>query len=117
MQWHILKHSDRLSGWLLVWGTLANVCLWALALLLVPRPEQLLPLHYTIYFGIDLTGPRLRILLMPLIGLGILVAHLALSRFYDHPVWQRLWLLLALLLQILLTGALGALLYVIHQPT
>jgi len=64
-------YANRLVRINLVLSGLVNFCLW-LGLLLVSRDFlTAMPLHYNIYFGIDLYGPWYRIFAMPLSGLAI----------------------------------------------
>jgi hypothetical protein len=56
-----------------------NVLLWWLLYSKFHSQTEFIPLHYNIYFGIDLYGPWQRILLIPLSGTGIVFINLILS--------------------------------------
>ncbi|MEK7537745.1 MAG: hypothetical protein AAB619_02110 [Patescibacteria group bacterium] len=93
--------GDRWRRWLITGGLLLNAAGWVGALRFVPRAQAVIPLHYTIYFGINLTGAWTSILWLPAIGAAALVSHLLISRLVPHPVWSRLWLLLAVVINLL----------------
>ncbi|MFH0988363.1 MAG: hypothetical protein V1763_03245 [Parcubacteria group bacterium] len=87
-------------------GVLANLGAWILILIRLrpilsslPPDQSFIPLHYNIYFGVDLFGQWQRIFIMPGIGLAILIinAILALSLFNKKKM-----------LAYLLTGIAGA---------
>ncbi|MDD2807075.1 MAG: hypothetical protein PHW95_00955 [Patescibacteria group bacterium] len=67
--------SDKIIRLSFLFAVLANIALW---LLLVSRSTTFsdsIPLHYNIYFGIDLIGPWYQFFFMPSIGLGIIVSN------------------------------------------
>jgi hypothetical protein len=72
--------------------------------------ESFVPLHYTIYFGIDLTGPPSKLYLLPAAGTVMLVLHtLGAATIGDH-VWKRSFLLILVGLETLLALALATVL-------
>ncbi len=52
-----------------------NIGLWLYLYLGVEHTFESIPLHYNIYFGIDLFGPWYRLLIMPLFGVCILLVN------------------------------------------
>lgn len=103
---------DSYARWLLIGAMVLNASLWAAVLRFVPRQGSFLPLHYTIYFGINLTGNWWQMLWLPAIGLAVLVAHLCIAAAMHHRTWQQLWALLALVLNaLLLIDALASIIY------
>lgn len=79
-----------------------------------PRDQTLSPLHYTIYFGINLTGRWYEMFIPPALGFGAVVSHMIISRLAAHPMWRRLWSLLALFINILVFLDVAAVLYLVH---
>jgi len=58
-----------------------NIVLW-LGLLWQSRSfMESMPLHYNIYFGVDLYGPWYQILLMPSIGLAVILINFTIGSF------------------------------------
>lgn len=103
---------DRVWLWLLILTGLMNLGDWALLSRLGGSAGRLEPLHYTIYFGTDLSlGPR-RLLIIPALGATILIIHFLTSTGSEQPLWRRTWALTALVLNTLLLAASGALFYV-----
>jgi len=56
-------------------GLAANTALWAMLGLRIGTWPAEIPLHYTIYFGIDLLGPWYRIFFLPAFGLTVLLVN------------------------------------------
>ncbi|HLD21699.1 MAG TPA: hypothetical protein VJB65_02260 [Patescibacteria group bacterium] len=54
---------------------LVNICSWAVLIWKIPRTQDIVFLHYNIYFGIDLAGNWVRIFLLPSSGLVILCVN------------------------------------------
>lgn len=76
-----------------VWGILVlalalNAAMWGYIFWQFPPTDAVVFLHYTIYFGVDLTGSWWRILLMPITGLVVILLHsmVFLSRYSQYPV-------------------------------
>lgn len=105
--WH-----DRASLILWISGWIINAATWTGLIIGVARDQSLVPLHYTIYFGIDLTGNWMQILILPLVGTIIALTHSVLAGWQPGQVWQRTWLTLNVVLQILLAGSAVTLVYV-----
>jgi len=77
--------KDRLVWINLILALALNVLLWYLLFKNTPSEKDLVALHYSIYFGIDLIGPWYKIFNLPIIGfvfllinsfLGFLLYHL-----------------------------------------
>lgn len=85
--------------------------LWAAAGLIVQSHDQIVPLHYTIYFGIDLTASADRLYLLPAFGSVIWLGHLFAAQAVKHDAWRQTWLVLSLLLLLLLGAVLASLVY------
>ena len=71
--------KDKLILSLAGGSIVANGVLWWLLYSKFQNQTEFIPLHYNIYFGIDLYGPWYRILLMPLTGTGVFFINLVLS--------------------------------------
>lgn len=97
--------TDQPSRWLLLTSSLFVLASWGGMWLLVPRHEQFVPVHYTIYFDIDLTGPWTRWLQLPITATLAWLTALAAAAWRAEPIWLRLWWLMALLVQGLLLAA------------
>jgi hypothetical protein len=61
-----------------------NLILWLLLIWQVRNTTSLIPLHYNIYFGIDLFGPWYQFFLMPGLGLIYLLINITLGYFIYH---------------------------------
>lgn len=94
-----------------------SVALWGLSLWLVPRDRVVVPLHYTIYFGIDLSSRWQSWLWLPGLGTVVTLAHFGIGAMKDDATWQRVWLSMAILLNVLLGLVIAALTYVIRSGT
>ncbi len=103
-----LMIKDRWSLWLFTSAFIINLAQWGIAWFW-PRGSSLAPLHYTIYFGIDLSGPWWWIYGLPLVGSVIIIAHFFIAVFDHATLWTRIWALVALVLNVFLLGALGTL--------
>lgn len=70
---------------LIVWSLILNVLFLVLNLfyifLKLRIKEGLIPLHYNIYFGVDLIGNKGQILKLPFVGLIVLGVNCFLARF------------------------------------
>ena len=64
---------------------LLNVGLWLFLIWQVEKFSPLIPLHYNIYFGIDLLGPWYQIFLLPILGLAIFLFNLFLGIIFFKP--------------------------------
>ncbi|MFA6197875.1 MAG: hypothetical protein WC734_01820 [Patescibacteria group bacterium] len=84
-----------------------NGSLWWLLYSKFQNQTEYVPLHYNIYFGIDLYGPWHRILIMPLSGTGFIFINLALSIIMYKRARPMVYVLLAItvILQALLLWA------------
>ncbi len=58
---------------------LANAAAWALIVWRIEPSELPVPLHYNIYFGIDLIGPWWHLYLIPFSGTALICINLVLS--------------------------------------
>lgn len=102
---------DRTSLWLLTTGVVLNLGQWVSILTLLPKREQLAPLHYSIYFGLDLIGPWQQLLWLPGLGSFVILFHAIGSATVDDHVWRRAWVLMAIMLEIVFGLAIAALWY------
>lgn len=73
-----------------MWAPLAisgllNLIAWLyLGLAIKPRPEVIF-LHYTVHFGVDLSGPWSQIFFLPLLGLILILINFVMAYFvYDQ---------------------------------
>jgi hypothetical protein len=92
---------------------LLNAAQWGFLYWQVPYTESVVFLHYTIYFGVDMTGAWWRLLILPGAGLFLFLMNwvMMLRNYYRRPLIAWVALITSLLLNILL--ALG--LYFIIQ--
>ena len=60
--------KDRLASLSLISSFILNLLLWIIIILFIKPTNELLPLHYTIYFGIDRLGRWHEILFIPVFG-------------------------------------------------
>ena len=54
---------------------LANLSLWLILIGQAKNFDELISLHYNIYFGIDLVGYWYQIFLLPILGLGFFIIN------------------------------------------
>ncbi|MBI2984472.1 MAG: hypothetical protein HYY50_02510 [Candidatus Kerfeldbacteria bacterium] len=94
--------ADQPSRWLFVINLGLNLSTWFGVWFGIPHRAQLVPIHYTIYFGIDLTGAWTKYFWLPGAGLLALILPLFAIAVSSHPYWLRSWWLMILLIQILL---------------
>ncbi|MBU1148861.1 hypothetical protein KKI23_02100 [Patescibacteria group bacterium] len=74
------KPSERNIFLIYLLGFLVNLSIWIYIFTQIKPQENPIPLHYNIYFGIDLIGSWYNIYLMPLSGLIILILNYLLAR-------------------------------------
>lgn len=77
------KHKFVLVSFLT--GLFLNLSSWLLLIWKIKPSAEPIPLHYTIYFGIDLIGPWQRAYLIP--GLGLL--FLILNFFLGQQIFRQ----------------------------
>ncbi len=85
-QWEKFTQSFKQRGRFissgLILSLLLNLANWLfLYLRLFPlvKNASAIPLHYTVYFGIDLLGPPIRIFLLPLLGFLVILINFILA--------------------------------------
>jgi hypothetical protein len=89
--WH-----DRLIFINFVLALTTNLFFWIFLFLKSSQLEEIIPLHYNVYFGIDMIGSRHELLKMPALGLLILLINLVLAfRIYKHERVSAYFLLFA----------------------
>ncbi len=100
----------------IVWNIIASVTInavtWALAVIHARPSNDLIPLHYNIYFGIDLIGNWYQIFLIPGIGTILLLANVVAAHFLGKPsnVIRRSYFYITTILEIILLASLVLLL-------
>lgn len=109
--------GDRWARWLLVLVIALNLVGWASVWWLAPRNLDVSPLHYTIYFGINLTGRWQSLFLLPAIGAGAIISHLIISRLVSHQMWRRVWLTLAGVINIMMLIDIAAMLVLLRTAS
>ena len=62
-------------------GFVLNLMLWLFIYMQLDPQDDLIFLHYNIYFGVDLIGEWYRLYFMPLLGIAILCVNIVLSIF------------------------------------
>ncbi|MFH1713147.1 MAG: hypothetical protein ABH896_03095 [Candidatus Jacksonbacteria bacterium] len=65
-------HKTNILLWAALIGFILNLAIWIYTFWLFQTTTDLIPLHYTIYFGIDLIDYKSRLFLYPSLGLIIL---------------------------------------------
>ena len=75
----IAKHKTNILVWAVLIGLIFNLILWAYTFLQYGLSTDLVPLHYNIYFGIDLIGYKSNLFFYPLLGLVIIIVNSILS--------------------------------------
>lgn len=64
---------DFLFLWLV--SLLINIITWAIVYFKIKPDSEIVPLHYNIFYGIDIAGKGYFIYLVPAIGLSVLVVN------------------------------------------
>lgn len=103
--------GDRWVQWFIGLSLVFNIAVWIGLWRWFPRGQNLIPLHYTIYFGINMTGPWRVAFVLPGIGVALLGIHIWIMTIIDQPQWRRMWSLLAMVLNILIAVAAIAITY------
>lgn len=103
---------DRTWWWLVGVSAFINAGTWAVMLRVAHAEHTFAPLHYTIYFGTDLSSNPRGLMLMPALGTAIVLAHALTTMTNQHEVWRRSWAVMALTLNALLLASSAALYYV-----
>ena len=98
--------TDATAKWLTIVVILINLGQWLAGLFFIPSSQSIIPLHYTIYFGIDLTGHKTGLLFLQAAGLIVIISHIVIANWRTNIVWARLWIILALTVNIVAGGAL-----------
>jgi len=95
---------DNLSLWGVTIGTALNAAFWITTAFKISHLEEIIPLHYNVYFGVDQIGPRIEFLRLPALGLLILIVNffLAYSVYRHERLCAYFLVLSAALLQIFL---------------
>lgn len=73
--------QDRFIKINFFFGILVNISLWLILVWWTRSFPELIPLHYNIYFGIDLFGPWYQIFILPLLGLIFFLINFPISSF------------------------------------
>ncbi|OGY85434.1 MAG: hypothetical protein A2233_02455 [Candidatus Kerfeldbacteria bacterium RIFOXYA2_FULL_38_24] len=87
-----------------VTGLVLNILAWALLLWKIPYTEEVVFLHYNIFYGVDLVGNWRQLFLVPGTGLFILVINI-LCIFYFKKMSREIFgilLVMTLLLEVFL---------------
>ncbi len=85
-------------------NALALGTIWLIAVWRFSVSEDFIPLHYTVYFGLDRFGPKYDLFLFPTLGSVILGVNMLVSRaaFYGNYLWRGLFLGFTLLAEVML---------------
>lgn len=105
--------ADAWWRWLILTALILNGLLWVGIWRLFPHTPDGGPLHYTIYFGINLTGPWTELFILPGVGLLAIISHLIIGRAIKHVVWARLWGLLSVMINALAIIAAATVIYLV----
>lgn len=76
--------QDRFLRMSVLLGALFNSMMWLLLAYRISAFPAIMPLHYNIYYGIDLYKPWIYIFVMPVVGLVLLIGNVLLSLFAFH---------------------------------
>lgn len=106
-----LRH-DRAWRWLGLTAIAGNLASWLIISRISGSPQTLTPLHYTIYFGPDLSFNPRYVLLLPGLGLAILLLNLGWSNSIDDQLWRRTWIIITVILSLLILAISAALVYI-----
>lgn len=104
---------DRRSAWLIGVALVFSTVQWVVVAMW-PN-TTVAPLHYTIYFGIDLTGPSWQRYIIPSVATLIVFIHYLLGQIQNSVLWTRVWAITALTSILLLSAALATLRVVAFQ--
>ena len=74
-------YRDKIVRFNAVVCLLLNIIVWAGLLWQSRTFSESIPLHYNIYFGIDLYGPWYQILLIPEVGLAVILINFSVGGF------------------------------------
>lgn len=80
------------------------VILWIFAFWRYRISSDFVPLHYTVYFGLDRFGPKYDLFLFPSFGTIILILNIFISRivFEDNRLWKAVILGLTFMMELIL---------------
>lgn len=89
-------------------GIFILAILWIFAFWRYRISSDFVPLHYTIYFGLDRFGPKYDLFLFPSFGTVILVLNIFISRivFADNRLWKGIALGLTFMMELILLASL-----------
>lgn len=102
---------DRTGRWLMAVALVLVAVLWVVGIYLQPHGKLFVPLHYTIYFGIDLTGRTWQWYLRPMFATVIFLVHTLIGLSQKQALWWRLWSLLSICFTLLLAAGLVTLIF------
>ena len=95
--------KNKLVTIILSSSILVNLFIW-LNLFRIEKTNDLIPLHYNIYFGIDYVGEWYKLFTIPMVGLIIIAINffLALLIYFENKFIAYILLSTALFIQIIL---------------
>src|SRR4030042_5829024 len=96
--------TDPVIFFSFVLAALVSLAMWVTIWMIVEPTDQLVIIHYNIYFGVDEIGNWKSIFLMPALSTAILFVNAVLSRFfyYKERLVSYLFAAMALLVQLLM---------------
>lgn len=96
--------QDKLIKWPAIICFSLNLLIWIFIIWRFFSKEEVIPLHYNVYFGVDLVGKRLEIFKLPIIGFFILIINFILSLIIhkDEKLASYILLFVALFCQLIL---------------
>ncbi|OGI26347.1 MAG: hypothetical protein A3J76_04255 [Candidatus Moranbacteria bacterium RBG_13_45_13] len=102
--------TDPVIFFSFVLAALVSLAMWVTIWMIVEPTDQLVIIHYNIYFGVDEIGNWKSIFLMPALSTAILFVNAVLSRFfyYKERLVSYLFAAMALLVQLLMAVGLGS---------
>ncbi|MBU4332127.1 hypothetical protein KKD19_01270 [Patescibacteria group bacterium] len=106
--------KNKLIVWLGIFALLFNILIWIFIIWRLSAGEELIPLHYNIYFGVDLIGQKNWLFELPLIGLFILAINFLLARvvYNEEKIVSYILSIASLIAQLVLLVAVSLVLNV-----
>jgi len=85
-------HTDKQ---IFAFSIIVNLAIWILLMFNVRPTGDLIPLHYNIYFGINLIGEWYQIFVIPAFGVFVIVINGILTKIYTHDAYIKRMLLVS----------------------
>ena len=95
--------KDRIIIANLIGSLIINASIW-INLLRIKKVDEMIPLHYNVYFGIDYIGDWHKIFIIPIMGIIVLIVNflLALLIYYKDKFISYILLFVVSFIQVIL---------------